>query len=113
MSKIIKAVDYGYRKVFTVAINHAEAEFVHADSTSHPVLNVNGCPGNVLDPANPIYFCSYNWKTEEFIFEGMDLLQDDGSTPKTNDQLEADVKARLAATTATPQAISGLVNKVL
>ena len=57
--RVIKATNYGFRKVICVCLNPDDPEYAHQDGTQHPPSNVNGCPTKT---------CHYNWNVREFIW---------------------------------------------
>ena len=94
MAKIIKVMDYGYRKSITVELNPSDPEYVHSDGTAHPAQNTNGC----VD-AGGVPGCRYNRRVQEFVWTGDELYT---HTPegqrraKTAAELLAEVSAGLA-----------------
>ncbi len=106
MAKIIKATDYGYRKVIRVCSNPEEPEYVHQDSTQHPISNVNGYP---------VETCHYNWNVREFVWsrEEMDTTTSTGKVRrKTNAELMKQIQSELAAVPS-PTQIPGLAGLTL
>ena len=95
MAKIIRASDYGYRKVITVVLNPDDSRWVHTDKSLHPLDNLSNCPNSMV--------CTNNWYYREFIWTGEDLFyySDDGDkkvrTGKTDEMLKAEVVAGLKA----------------
>ena len=98
MARIIKAMDYGYRKAITMALNPGDPEYVHDDGTAHPAPNTNGCVNVAGVPG-----CHSNWKIREFVWTGDELYT---YTPeglrrvKTDAELLAEVSAALVPASA-------------
>ena len=105
--KIIKATDYGFRKVVQVAINDADPEAIHADGTAHVGNPTTGAAGTedrarrdavVAEfdrPAKSWEWCSdclFNWDVREFVFDGN----------KTDDEMIAEIQGRLAVRPVIP-----------
>jgi len=64
--KIIKATSYDFRTVIVVSHNPSEPEYVHSDSSAHPLANVNGCTPDEGQPN----VCTFNHQLQEFIWDG-------------------------------------------
>lgn len=115
--RVVRFKDYDWRVVVDLVLNPDEPETIHRN-TGLP--HVGGIPAALLRPENlptaargsmPITLdpgrpwewckeCVYNWQTEEYIFEGEDLLTKDytGITRKrTRGEFEQMALARLEA----------------
>ncbi len=122
--RIISAKDYGFRTVIRVT-DSSGPEWVHADGQAHSQAtavgpSVTAADGTVtpgkLDPAleagTECHACRSNWKVREFIIQGAELYQDDGTTRRTPPQIMALVKARLETQSeVVVRTISDLVGK--
>ena len=122
MPRIIKATDYGYRKVVLVSLNAGEPEWVHTvgeqqrdgdgklvvDALNNPVIIKSTLAptehtGNYPPEAGKVtcYNCHSNWQMREHIFEGKWLKA-------TDEELVAEIKRRVALL-APGKTIPGLV----
>ena len=129
MAKIIKATDYGNRKVIGVCLNPEAPEWVHkvgeqqVGPDGKPRFDVlTGSPILITSTVAPAdhtgiyppeagkttcHNCHSNLQTQEYIFEGKSL-------GLTDAELLAEVKRRVHATTpTTAKAMAGLAGQVL
>jgi hypothetical protein len=130
MSKIIKATDYGYRKVMQVALNPDDPEWVHI--VGEQVRDANGIGVLAADNSTPVLItsatvpdgetgrtchnCRYNWNVREFVWTGdaeLKKVVDGVVVNKTDDDLANEVTAALAAASTTTANIAPLVNRVI
>ena len=120
---ILKATDYGFRKVIRVVLDDAVPEWVHPDGSPHTdatgrgpeTVEVDGNPqpGALtagLAPGTECHECRYGWTVREFTFTGSELYK--GKRLKTNAELKAEVLAQLAPKPA-PKAIAALEGATL
>ena len=110
MSTVIKATDYGYRKVIQVCSNPDDPEAVHVDGRPH-----TGEPSEGTDPALKSWEwcsdCQYNWDVREFVWTGEELYitpEGEERRAKTDDELVAEIKDQLAKETPKAAAIPTL-----
>ena len=106
MTKIVKATDYGYRRVIRVCLNPDAPEFIHDDVTPHPSNNPNGCPTQT---------CQYNWEIREFVWSGEEMYTTTSSgrrRRKTSSELVDEIKSSLTVAPI-PAQIPGLVGLTL
>jgi hypothetical protein len=117
--KVIKADDYGFRKVIVVCYNPNDPEYIHLDSTPHPASAVNGCSHSrdavtgLEDESVP--GCRYNWKVREFVWNGEEAYTTTSTGRrklKTNTELLDEIKPRLAVLSEAKQ-IAGLLGKTI
>lgn len=108
--KIIRAMDYGYRKVIVVCLNPDDPEAVHSDGTTH-----TGAPPAGTDPAlKPWEWCqdcTYNWQLLEFVWTDKELYKRSSSGSrilKSGTDLLNELKSRLPAPQS-PETIFTLV----
>lgn len=113
MPKIIKATDYGYRKVIVVCLNPDEPESVHADGAPHTGGPPLGADPN-LRPWEWCKECRYNWRVQEFIFDLADQSVSEGADARrmTDQELLAIVRTRLASPPS-PETIPSLTSLLL
>lgn len=123
MAKILKASDYGFRKVIVVVLNPDDPQWVHTDGSVHPVSSKINCvpvatPGvdSLGKPLDSYYgICTYNWKEREFIWTGDEMykLNAEGQqVEKTASDLTKEIEGALTpAPVAT--AMTSLVDKVV
>ena len=98
--KVIKATDYGFRKVIVVALNDTEDECIHPDG-SHVCVDVEG--KEIAIPEGKqcwevCHQCRYNWRTREFIFQGNKLFYMDNEGyqhEKTDEMMLEEIRAAL------------------
>lgn len=82
--KIIKAKDYGWRKIVVVVENDAAPRWVHYTKDAEGLVtgwipSPDGHTGNTDELGTVCGDCRYNWKEREFIFtqkRGQDLPTD-------------------------------------
>lgn len=71
--KIVKATDYGFRKIIRVLLNPDDPQFLHRDGSPHPPENTEGCPleRNLVTGQEIVGKpgCYLNWKVREFVFD--------------------------------------------
>ncbi len=126
--KVIKATDYGFRKVIQICLNPDDPEWVHIvgeplrgpDGT--PISKADGTPELITDPNVPpgedgttCHNCRYNWKVQEFIWTGEQLYttgRNGQRRPKTNTELLAEIKSQLQPPASAAE-ITGLINLTL
>jgi len=111
MTTIIKATDYGYRKVVAVCLNHDDSEAVHSDGTAHP--STEGPPAGT-DPSLKSWEwcqdCIYNWQIIRFDWTGEELYKRSSSGSrilKSDTDLLNEINARIPASQS-PATISTL-----
>ena len=95
--KIIKATDYGYRKVIVVVLNSDEPEAVHGDGTAHTGAPPMGTDLS-LKPWEWCHDCRYNWQLREFLWTGDELYtrrKDGTRRVKTDAELVSEIKTAL------------------
>jgi hypothetical protein len=112
VAKIIKATDYGFRKVILVTTNPDDPKWVHEaeDGTRTAAPS-----GHTAGPDVVCEDCRMNWKIQEFVWTGLELSKS-APTPgnpkrridKTDAELVDEIKASLAAS-VTLEEIAGLV----
>ena len=97
--KIIKAMDYGFRKVIVVCLNPEDPEAVHGDGSPH-----TGAAPVGTDPSlrswEWCHDCRYNWQVREYVWTGDKLYtaQEDGQRRKKTDvELLAEIRRDLQA----------------
>ena len=101
MARIIKATDYGNRKVITVELNPNDPEYDHSDGTTHPAQNTDGCV-NVADVPG----CRYNRQVREFVWTAEELYTQTAAgqrRAKTDLELLGEVSAALAPASSAAQ----------
>ena len=109
--KVIKATDYGFRKVVQICLNPAEPEYIHRDGTAEHI----GIVGHDAITHKPIYDrisiparvksgevchkCVTNWRTLEFVFSQVDLQRQVAEDVRaaTDAIVEAVIEAEMAA----------------
>jgi len=108
--KIIKATDYGFRKVARVVMNPDDPQWVHEDGPA-PVSHT----GDTTVSDTPCHDCRMNWNVIEVKWDGDGLynVAEDGARElKTDDELTTEVLAQ-APLVPVRQAIIGLEGRVL
>jgi len=117
MMKILTEKHYPHlsRTAIDVIENPDDPEFVHLDSSSHPVENVNGCAHSRSDAGkeNPaVPGCQKNWRITEHLWVGDELynIAEDGTrTAKSEAEILAELKIRVGSS-ASASNLSTLIN---
>lgn len=113
MPKILTAKTYPEipRMVVTVVLNPDEPEALHADGKAHTGSPPVGTPAG-LKSWEWCPNCRYNWQVVEKVWTGAELLNPD-KTPKTNDQLIAELQNHVAKALPTVTTLTALEGATL
>lgn len=105
--KIIKATDYGFRKVVQVVMNPDDPQWVHEDGPAPA-----GHTGDTTQSDTPCHDCRLNWEVVEVKWDRSEMYKEDGVL-KTDDELAAEVMTMLAASQDKKETIVSLEGRVL
>lgn len=99
--RVLRAKDYGNRKIITVALNPDDPEAVHVALNGTKSAHTGTAPAGkeALKTQEWCIDCVYNWQEFEMIWTGNELYSSGpGRSAKTEAQLIAELKAAYAAT---------------
>ena len=108
--KIIKATDYGFRKVVQVVLNPDDPQWVHDDGPAP-----EGHTGDTSESDTACHDCRMNWKVVEVKWDGDELynISENGDKIlKTSDELVAEILAKMPPQ-SDGQVIAALKDRVL
>ena len=108
--KIIKATDYGFRKVVQVVMNPDDPQWIHDDGPAP-----EGHTGDTSESDAACHDCRINWKIVEVKWDGDEMynVAEDGTKIlKTDDELVAEILAKMSPQ-SDGQVIAALKDRVL
>jgi hypothetical protein len=120
--KIISAKSYVganfERTVIRVVENPDVAQYVHADSSTHPSDSTTSCTHTVSNDIvnESVPGCKLNWKIHEHIWTGderYNVNSDGTKTLKTDKQLIDECKASIEGHSATAATLTSLVDLII
>ena len=107
---IIKATDYGFRKVVQVVMNPDDPQWIHEDGPAP-----SGHTGDTTQSDTPCHDCRINWNVVEVKWDGDEMFsvnEDGEKILKTDDDLVAEMKVQLIPAPDS-QTMVGLKDRIL